>query len=172
MEKNSIKEYKMEAYCKILNEDTGLVKKGVGCPDEYYIEIGMEIRDISKSDVDNNWYLTDKCPHKPEETAEDRRNNFLRDFFYVPNYGYYRRVPKGYTSAIESINTADAMCQKNNGLPANVLIFYQEPDFNDASQCTEEWLERHQIFMPMMTVETFNDLYNVFVTTWNNREHK
>ena len=162
----------MRAYCKILNEETGLVQKGEGCPDEYYIEIGMEIRDIKQSDVDSQWYLTEKCPMKPEPTPEDRRQEFLTKFFKVGDYGYYRKQPKGYQSAIESITVADSMCQKNGGLPAGVIIFYQEPDFTIPEQCTEEWLVNHQIVMPAMSVETFNTLFNLFITTWNNQEHK
>jgi hypothetical protein len=161
----------MRAYCLILDEETGLVQKGEGCPDKYYIEIGMEIRDIKQSDIDSEWYLTEKCPMKPEPTAEDRRNDFLNSFFKVEGYGYYRRRPKGYQSAIESINTAYNMCKENNGLPAGVLIFYQEPDFNKPEQCTEEWLTTHQIVLPAMNVQTFVELYNLFITTWNRQEH-
>lgn len=161
----------MRAYCKILNENTGLVQKGNGCPDEYYIAIGMEIRDIKQSDIDSEWYLTEKCPMKPEPTAADRQAAFLRDFFKINGYGYYRRKPKGYQSAIESINTAYNMCKENNGLPAGVIIFYPEPDFNNPSQCTEEWLVAHQIIVPAMDVQTFMQLYTLFIKTWNNQEH-
>ena len=161
----------MRAYCKILNEETGLVQKGAGCPDEYYQEIGMEVRDIQQSDIDGEWYLTEKCPMKPEPTAADRRNDFLNNFFKVEGYGYYRKIPKGYQSAIESINTAYNMCKENNGLPAGVLIFYQEPDFNKPEQCTEEWLTNHQIVLPAMNAQTFIELYNLFITTWNRQEH-
>lgn len=161
----------MKAYCKIIDEETGLVQKGVGCPDEYYIEIGMKIRDIKQSDIDSEWYLAEKCPMKPEPTAEDRRNDFLNNFFKVEGYGYYRKIPKGYQSAIESINTAYNMCKENNGLPAGVLIFYQEPDFNKAEQCTEEWLTNHQIVLPAMNAQIFVELYNLFITTWNRQEH-
>jgi hypothetical protein len=131
----------------------------------------MEIRDIKQSDIDSEWYLTEKCPMKPEPTAEDRRNDFLNNFFKVEGYGYYRKVPKGYQSAIESINTAYNMCKENNGLPAGVLIFYQEPDFNKAEQCTEEWLTNHQIVLPAMNEQTFVELYSLIITTWNRQEH-
>jgi hypothetical protein len=161
----------MRAYCKILDEETGLVQKGAGCSDEYYQEIGMEVRDIKQSDIDSEWYLTEKCPMRPEPTAADRRTEFLRSFFKVEGFGYYRRTPKGYQSAIESINTAYNMAKENNGLPAGVLIFYPEPDFNVAAQCTEEWLVANQILLPAKTLEEFISLYNLFVTTWNRQEH-
>lgn len=63
----------MRAYCKILDKETGLVQKGAGCSDEYYQEIGMEVRDIKQSDVDAQWYLTEKCPVRPEPTPEERQ---------------------------------------------------------------------------------------------------
>ena len=161
----------MKKYCKILNEETGLVQIGVGCPDEYYIEIGMEKRNVKQSDLDNQWYLEEKCPKKPEPTPKERKQEFLKSFFKVEGYGYYRRVPKGYQSAIESINTAYNMAKENNGLPTGILIFYPEPDFTDAEQCTEEWLVEHQIVLPAMSEADFIQLYNLFVTTWNQQEH-
>lgn len=57
----------MIKYCKILDEETGLVQIGVGCSDEYYKEIGMKQRDIEQSEIDFEWYLTTKCPHYTEE---------------------------------------------------------------------------------------------------------
>lgn len=161
----------MLKYCKIINEETGLVQIGAGCPDEYYIEIGMEKRNVKQSDVDGEWYLYDKCPVKPEPTPIERKTTFLQTFFKVEGYGYYRRVPKGYQSAVESINTAYNMCKENKGLPAGVLIFYEEPDFTKAEQCTEEWLTQHQIVLPAMNEANFIQLYNLFITTWNTQEH-
>lgn len=104
-------------------------------------------------------------------TPADRKKIFLKSFFQVGSYGYYRRVPKGYQSAIESINTAFNMCSISGGLPADVLIFYPEPDFNIAEQCTEEWLVAHQIKMPAMTAQEFGILYATFITIWNQEEH-
>ena len=76
----------MIKYCKILNENTGLVQLGVGCNDEYYIEIGMEQYDVEQSEIDYKWYLSEKCPHYSEaellKQAKERKiqeNNNLRD---------------------------------------------------------------------------------------------
>lgn len=61
----------MNLYCKILDEETGLVQIGAGCSDEYYEEIGMVKRDVAQSEKDNEWYLENKCPHyTPEEQAQ------------------------------------------------------------------------------------------------------
>jgi hypothetical protein len=95
----------------------------------------------------------------------------LRDFFLVEGGGYYRRQPKGYQTAIESINTAYNMSKENGGLPADILIFYPQPDFEVAEQCTEQWLVANQIKLPAMTHTQFMELYNLFVTTWNSQEH-
>lgn len=61
-------------YCKVLNNNTGLVQIGVGCSNEYYEEIGMRIRNVEQSEKDSEWYLTEKCPHyTPEEIEQMER---------------------------------------------------------------------------------------------------
>lgn len=57
-------------YCFIEDIETGLVKLGVGCSDEYYKEIGMLQQDVKQSDVDEQWYLSELCPMKTEEQKE------------------------------------------------------------------------------------------------------
>jgi hypothetical protein len=76
----------MKKYCFIKDEETGLVQLGVGCSDEYYIEIGMVERDVEQSKKNGLWYLTEKCPHYTEEeklqiAKEDKilLNDELRD---------------------------------------------------------------------------------------------
>lgn len=60
----------MIKYCKIIDNEKGLVQLGAGCSDEYYIEIGMIERDVQQSDKDFQWYLTEKCPMKTDEEKE------------------------------------------------------------------------------------------------------
>ena len=66
-------------YCKVLDENTGEVQLGAGCDDEFYIEIGMEKRDVELSEIDEKWYLAEKCPHytpeEQEQIEQDRINN-------------------------------------------------------------------------------------------------
>lgn len=57
----------MIKYCQIINEETGLVSIGNGSNSDYYKSIGMVKHDVEQSDVDNCWYLKEKCPHKSEE---------------------------------------------------------------------------------------------------------
>lgn len=113
-----------------------------------------------------------KIKAQPTPTKEERQEQFLRDFFKVEGFGYYRRQPKGYQSAIESINTAYNISKENGGLPADVLIFYPQPDFEVAEQCTEQWLVANQIKLPARTHAQFMELYNLFIGTWNSQEHQ
>lgn len=53
----------MKRYCRIINENTGLVQLGAGCSDEYYQSIGMKLRDVEQSEIDGCYYLKNKCPH-------------------------------------------------------------------------------------------------------------
>lgn len=162
----------MRKYCKIINEKTGLVQIGVGCPDEYYIEIGMEKRNVKQSDLDGEWYLEEKCPIKPEPTPKDREKDFKSKFFNVTGYGWYRKQPKGYQSAVESMNVLFNIANVSDGIQAGLMIFYQEPDYTKAEECTEEWLIQHQIIQPAMAKAEFMQLYVAFMTAWNTEEHE
>ena len=46
----------MIKYCFITDEQTGLVQLGVGCPDEYYEEIGMKKRDVEQSEKNGGFH--------------------------------------------------------------------------------------------------------------------
>lgn len=162
----------MFKYCQIADEKTGLVYIGEGTNIEYYQSIGMVELDVEKSDVDGNWYLKDKCPHKTEEEkAAERQAEFESKFFNIPGYGWFRRVPKGYNSAVDCLNLAFNNINILGGLPEGLLIFYTQPDFTKPEECTEEWLVAHQIIMPAMTVQEFGQLYASFSAAWNTQEH-
>lgn len=96
---------------------------------------------------------------------------FESEFFEIPNIGWYRKVPRGYSSAIESLNTAFNAVEILNSLPADYLIFYTKPDFTQEEQCTEEWLIANQFKNKAMTKDEFMQFYANFVTAWNNLEH-
>ena len=57
----------MIRYAQLINEDTGLCSIGTGTNIDFYKSIGMTELDVQQSDVDNNWYLIDKCPMKTDE---------------------------------------------------------------------------------------------------------
>lgn len=58
-------------YAKIIDEATHRVQVGVGCPDEYYIEIGMTLMDVEYSDYAGGWYVAGYAPVKPDPTPEE-----------------------------------------------------------------------------------------------------
>lgn len=60
----------MIKYAKIINQETGLCEVGVGTNTEFYKSIGMIELDVQQSDIDNNWYLAEKCPMKTDEQKE------------------------------------------------------------------------------------------------------
>ncbi|MBQ8886280.1 MAG: hypothetical protein IJY61_01085 [Candidatus Gastranaerophilales bacterium] len=60
----------MIKYAKVVNKQTGLVEAGMGNNTQFYQSIGMVQLDVQQSDVDNKWYLTEKCPMKSEEEKE------------------------------------------------------------------------------------------------------
>lgn len=124
-----------------------------------------------KYELYNGEYLTSG------EIALRREKEFLKDFFKVPEAInnqdlYYRKSPKGYSSAVESINTAFNIVATLGTLPAGSLIFYEEPDFTKEEECTEEWLVNHQIVSKAMTTQEFGEFYAKFIVAWNSQEHE
>ena len=67
----------MLKYAKIVNEETGLCEVGIGTNTAFYKSIGMTLQEVDISDVDNCWYLTDKCPHKSEEDKQKEEREQL-----------------------------------------------------------------------------------------------
>ena len=107
-----------------------------------------------------------------EDLAEQREINFKTEFFEIPFYGFFRKVPKGYSSAVESLNTAFNAVSILQKLPAGMLIFYQEPDYTKPEECTEEWLIQHQTTNAEMSIQQFGEFYMAFMTAWNTQMHE
>ena len=106
------------------------------------------------------------------ELAEERKQEFLKQFFKIDGYGYFRKQPKGYGSAVESLNTAFNIVTVLGNLPANTLTFYAEPDFTIPEQCTEEWLVENSTKNEEMTPSEFGTFYAQFMMAWNMQEHQ
>ena len=124
----------------------------------------------------NNKYLLQEGeivlnPNYELELAEARKEEFLKQFFKIDGYGYFRKQPKGYGSAVESLNTAFNIVTVIGNLPANTLTFYAEPDFTIAEQCTEEWLVENATKNEVMTPSEFGTFYAQFTMAWNSQEH-
>lgn len=105
----------MKKYARIIDEATKQVQVGVGCPDEYYIEIGMTLMDVEQA-YNGNWYVKGYAPIKPEPTEDELkeqvrivRNQYLQDtdFTQLPDapftaeeklqYAEYRQYLRDYT---------------------------------------------------------------------------
>lgn len=91
-------------YAKIINEKTHEVQVGVGCPDEYYIEIGMTKMDVEQSDYDGLWYQAGYAPVQPEPTEDEKkaRVRACRD--------YYLQITD-YTQLLDSPYSAEEIKQ-------------------------------------------------------------
>ena len=145
------------------------------CPQLTEGVTSFEIDELVYNDLDRYiWDGSDVVlnPNYDEEQAEIRETNFKKEFFKVDNFGWYRKQPKGYQSAVESMNVLFNIANVAQGIQAGLVIFYQEPDFTKPEECTEEWLVQHQIVMPAMTVQEFMQLYVAFMTAWNTEEHE
>lgn len=57
----------MIKYAKIINQETGLCEVGIGINTNFYSSLGMSKLDVEQSDIDYQWYLSDKCPMKTDE---------------------------------------------------------------------------------------------------------
>lgn len=98
---------------------------------------------------------------------------FKAEFFEIPSFGWFRKTPKGYSSAVESINSAaNAILLGSAVVPEGTFIFYKSPDFTDESQCNEEWLIKNQYKNEEMGTAAFKTFYMIFIEAWNNTEHK
>lgn len=113
--------------------------------------------------------------------ADMRQTKFEKEFFLIPaatkvngeDIGvYYRRKPKGYSSAVESFLAALSKVSATGSIGAGIIKVYPVPDFNDPEQVTEEWLVANQIALPAMNAQEFGVLYNSFLQAWNTIEHE
>lgn len=121
--------------------------------------------------LDGNEYVLKDATWEQEQAAL-READFKAKFFNIEGFGWYRKQPKGYQSAVESMNVLFNIANVSDGIQAGLIIFYQEPDFTKPEECTEEWLVAHQIVQPAMTKEAFMALYVAFMTAWNTEEHE
>jgi hypothetical protein len=70
-------------YARIMNEETKEIQVGVGCPDEYYIEIGMTEMEVEQA-YNGLWYVAGYAPIKPIPTIEEQNAEISkrREFLY------------------------------------------------------------------------------------------
>ena len=145
--------------CKCLNDDI----LNIEVDEEIYNNIEKYTYKDGQIVINENYEL---------ELAEVRKEEFLKQFFKIDGYGYFRKQPKGYGSAVESLNTAFNIVTVLGNLPANTLTFYAEPDFTKPEQCTEEWLVENSTKNEVMTPSEFGTFYAQFMMAWNMQEHQ
>lgn len=58
-------------YAKVIDENTKEVQIGVGCPIEYYIEIGMEYMEVEDC-YNGKWYVKGYAPKEPEPAPKTK----------------------------------------------------------------------------------------------------
>lgn len=78
----------MEKYAKITDENTKQVQVGVGCSDNFYIEIGMTPMDVEQA-YNGDWYVKGYAPQLPPPTDEElkqREIGELMSFLYQTDY--------------------------------------------------------------------------------------
>lgn len=89
----------MKQYARIINEETKEVQVGVGCPDEYYIEIGMAEMEVEQA-YDSNWYVAGYAPAIPEPTEYEKaqeRIAELKQMLSDADYWTSKRMDGEYT---------------------------------------------------------------------------
>ena len=70
----------MIKYAKVIDEQKGLCEVGLGTNIMFYDSMGMSQLDVEQSDIDNKWYLIDKCPHKTtERLLQEAKENKISD---------------------------------------------------------------------------------------------
>lgn len=109
-----------------------------------------------------------------EEQTEKRREAFYNTFL-ATSLGNYRLQPKGYANAQQSIDTINNIVMAFGGLTeqvAQMVIFYQTPDFTKQEECTEDWLVAHQYNPEPMTTQQWLQYYVEFTQKYAAAQYK
>lgn len=109
----------MKLYGAIIDNKTGLCSVGTGTNAEFYKSIGMVELDVQQSDIDNRYYLIDKCPMKTDEQKlkeeQDKINHLTMtalDFVtYIKKAGVSDEVILQYLQSNPSIQLQLTLCQ-------------------------------------------------------------
>ena len=123
--------------------------------------------------LDGDEYVPKDQEWEDKQTAkrqEDFENNFL-----ATSLGNYRLQPKGYANAQQSIDTVNNIVMAMGGLNetiAQMVIFYDTPDFTKEEECTEEWLVQHQSHPEPMTTQEWVQFYIEFTTLYAQQQYK
>lgn len=131
------------------------------------LEIKETERPLALSSDGTEFVFADTSEYEQEQ-AQLRQKEFYNNFV-VTSWGAFRKNPQGYSSAVEAVNTIFNMVNVAQSLTAQLaqlLIFYEVPDFTQAEQCTEDWLVAHQKTHEACDLQTFMTWYLEFQTVW------
>ena len=143
---------------------------------------GNKIKFYTEEPLDSIMYNLTKTEETEDEyvladsqqVVDYRRNNFYKSFL-ATSLGNYRLQPKGYANAQQSIDTVNNIVMAMGGLNetiAQMVIFYDTPDFTKEEECTEEWLIQHQSHPQTMTIQEWTQFYIEFCTLYANAVYK
>lgn len=90
----------MLKYAQIVDTVTGLCNVGIGDNIPYYVSLGFELLDVEQSDIDDQYYLAEKCPKKTEEQKELEEKERVAKLS-MTKYDFFKYVcsPYGVTYA-------------------------------------------------------------------------
>ena len=99
----------MLKYAKIINVSSGRVILGSDKDsEEYNASIGMKKLNVWQSDIDDNWYLYDRCPLKLDATIAEENKTYLKE---QVNYAYKAKV--AYTGVYTTYQGKDVIFETN-----------------------------------------------------------
>ena len=111
---------------------------------------------------------------KEQELTQKRKKEFESKFLET-SLGNYRLEPKGYANAQQSVDTINNIVTAMGSLTkqiADMIIFYETPEFTKEEQCTEEWLVEHQHSPNPMTKEEWTKFYIEFTTLYAQKQYQ
>ena len=169
--------YLQVANNKIIGTDVmGYSEGGIDYPITN-IEVSEEVYNAYIQDNDRYIYKDGAIIENPdyeEEKANERKAEFESKFIQTL-WGWYRKQPKGYANAPQSVDIIFNIVNASGGFTeqvANMMLFYQQPDFDKSEECTEEWLIEHQYKHTPCTTQEFMRFYIAFQTAWANDQYK
>ena len=153
--------------CPILNEEY----QNIEISEEVFNAISDD-KDRYIWDINNNEIIIN--PDYEEIKANERRAEFENKFIQT-SWGWYRKQPKGYANAPQSVDIIFNIVNASGGFTeqvANMMLFYQQPDFDNPDECKEEWLISHQYKHNPCTTQEFMQFYIAFQTAWANDQYR
>ena len=123
----------MIKYALLQDELTGLCSVAIGDDEQEYKEMGMSKMNVELSDVDNNWYLAEKCPMKtPEQKEQEEQAQFDKEFFKT-SLGYVRR-----NVSMKTGETKDFLADILPVLEVGVPVIFYDRDLNQSRKMVTE----------------------------------